>query len=628
LLKFVKSDPTKAREDLYCPASRVCVFPTVISHVNRRGEMKIMQATSMKPFSYETFPSAGLVAYFSMEIAINPAMPTYSGGLGVLAGDTLRSAADLGVPLVAFTLAHRKGYFKQHLDGSGVQSEDVQPWNPADFCTEEPERITVSIEDRTVTVRCWRYDLVGRYGHVVPIYLLDTDLDENSGWDRGLTDHLYGGDTNYRLQQEIVLGMGGVRMANALGHRVNVYHMNEGHAALLTLALIERELGGGPLGAPTEADLALVRQRCVFTTHTPVPAGHDRFSLEQTIRILGGDRSARLERLGCYRDGMLNMTLLALKFSRYANAVAMQHAKVSRAMFPEFTIDSITNGVHSPTWVSEPIQQMLDANFSSWRRDNLYLRNAIDLPENQILSAHARAKEALLGEVAARTGLVLNPNVLTLGFARRVATYKRATLLFTDPERLVEIANAAGGLQIIYAGKAHPQDEPGKALIQQVVEDAARFSNGMLRIVYLENYDWDLGALLTAGVDVWVNTPKRPYEASGTSGMKAALNGVPSLSILDGWWIEGCIEGVTGWAIEDGADDTEEAASLYKKLETAVVPLYLEAPEKWARLMRTTLAFNGSYFNTNRMVKQYTRNAYYPVKLIEQARVEEEAYAE
>jgi len=554
-------------------------------------------------------------------------MPTYSGGLGVLAGDTLRSAADQGVPLVAFTLVHRKGYFQQHLDSRGVQSEEVQPWNPSDFCTEEPARITVSVEDRIVNVRAWRYDLQGRYGHVVPIYLLDTDVDGNSGWDRGLTDHLYGGDTNYRLQQEIVLGMGGVRMAHALGHRTNVYHMNEGHAALLTLALIESELGGGPLGAPTESDLALVRQKCVFTTHTPVPAGHDRFSTEQTIRILGADRTARLEKLGCYRDGMLNMTLLALKFSRYANGVAMQHAIVSRAMFPEFPIDSITNGVHAPTWVSEPIQEMLDEHIPSWRRDNLYLRNSIDLPEKDILSAHARAKENLLAEIATRTGTVLDPKVLTLGFARRVATYKRASLMFTDPERLVQIANQAGGLQIIYAGKAHPQDDPGKALIQRVVEDASKVSGSLLKVIYLENYAWDLGALLTAGVDVWINTPKRPYEASGTSGMKAALNGVPSLSILDGWWIEGCIEGVTGWAIEDGANDAEEALSLYEKLEKAVVPLYLAAPEKWARLMRTTLAFNGSYFNTNRMVKQYTRNAYYPVKLIETAKVEEEAFA-
>ena len=264
-----------------------------------------------------------------------------------------------------------------------------------------------------------------------------------------------------------------------------------------------------------------------------------------------------------------------------------------------------------------------------WRRDNLYLRNLVDLEETKILAAHARAKDDLLAEVASRTGIVLNPKILTLGFARRAAMYKRANLLFTDPQRLQAIAEAAGGLQIIYAGKAHPQDEPGKALIQKVVEDAAKFSNDTLRVVYLENYAWDLAALLTAGVDVWVNNPRRPYEASGTSGMKAALNGVPSLSILDGWWIEGCIEGVTGWAIEDGDSDEEEAQSLYRKLETAVVPLYYhEEREKWGRLMRTTLAYNGSYFNTDRMVRQYTRNAYYPGVLVEKAKVEEEAYAD
>jgi starch phosphorylase len=589
--------------------------------------MFMPQTQSERPFSYEIFPASGVVAYFSMEIAIQPNMPTYSGGLGVLAGDTLRSAADLGVPLVAFTLIHRKGYFQQHLSATGEQSEDTQPWNPADFCKEEPARVTVLIENRVVTVRAWRYELVGRSGHIVPIYLLDTDLDENSGWDRGLTDHLYGGDTNYRLQQEIVLGMGGARMAGALGHTINVYHMNEGHAALLTQALLESQLGGGPLGAPTDSDIAAVQRKCVFTTHTPVPAGHDRFSVEQSVRILGGDRTARLEKLGCVRDGMLNMTLIALRFSRYANGVALQHGKVSRAMFPEYAIDSITNGVHAPTWMSVPMQQLLDTQLPAWRRDSLMLRNALEVPEADLTLAHRRAKEALLTEVATRTGLVLNPKVLTLGFARRAATYKRANLLFTDPERLLKIARDAGGLQILYAGKAHPADEPGKALIRDVIETAHKLSNDLLRIVYLENYAWDLGAMLTAGVDVWVNTPRRPYEASGTSGMKAALNGVPSLSILDGWWIEGCIEGVTGWAIEDGANDADEATSLYHKLETAIVPLYNDAPEKWARLMRTTLAFNGSYFNTNRMVHQYVRNAYYPVKLVDAARVEEPSFA-
>ena len=580
-------------------------------------------SSSQRQFSYESFPQSGVVAYFSMEIAINPGMPTYSGGLGVLAGDTLRSAADLGTPLVAFTLLHRKGYFRQHLDANGKQSEDIQPWTVTDFCTEEAPRISVTVEDRIVTVRAWRYDMVGRAGHIIPIYLLDTDLPENSNWDRSLTDHLYGGDSNYRLQQEIVLGMGGVRMANALGHKVNVYHMNEGHAALLTLALLEAQLGGGPLNRVTEVDANAVRQKCVFTTHTPVPAGHDRFSIEQSNRILGGERTARLERLGCCHENMLNMTYVALRFSRYVNGVALQHGNVSREMFPEYQIDAITNGVHAPTWVSEPFQDLLDKNILHWRRDNLYLRNAIELPLAEIITAHCQSKETLLAEVANRTGLVLNPKVLTLGFARRAATYKRADLLFTDPDRLLAIAQAAGGLQILYAGKAHPMDEPGKALIHSVIEKAQKYSGSDLRVVYLENYDWDLGALLTAGVDVWVNTPKRPYEASGTSGMKAALNGVPSLSILDGWWIEGCLEGYTGWAIEDGIDDAAEATSLYEKLEKAVVPLYLKSPEAWGNLMRTTVAYNGSFFNTNRMVKQYIRNAYYPVNLVELAKVEE-----
>uniref|UniRef100_E6PX32 glycogen phosphorylase n=1 Tax=mine drainage metagenome TaxID=410659 RepID=E6PX32_9ZZZZ len=588
----------------------------------------MLKPSSLKQQSYESVPPTGVVAYFSMEIAIHPGMPTYSGGLGMLAGDTLRSAADLGTPLVAFTLLHRKGYFRQILDADGKQTEDVQSWKIEDYCTEEAPRITITVEGRLVSVRAWRYEMVGRSGHVLPIYLLDTDLAENSAWDRGLTDHLYGGDTNYRLQQEIVLGMGGARMANALGHRVNVYHMNEGHAALLTLALLEAQLGGGPPNQVTDGDVQAVREKCVFTTHTPVPAGHDRFSMEQANRILGVERTARLEALGCCHEGLLNLTYVALRFSRYCNGVALQHGKVSQEMFPEYTVDAITNGVHAPTWISEPFVELLDAHIAHWRRDNLYLRNASEIPLDEIVRAHARSKEALLAEVASRTGLVLNPKVLTLGFARRAATYKRADLLFADAERLLAIAQAAGGLQILYAGKAHPQDEPGKTLIHSVIEKAKKFSGADLRVVYLEDYDWQLGATLTAGVDVWVNTPKRPYEASGTSGMKAALNGVPSLSILDGWWIEGCIEGVTGWAIEDGADDAAEAIALYEKLEKSVVPLYLEAPEAWGRLMRTTIAFNGSFFNTNRMVKQYIRNAYYPLNIAEQAAAREEIAAQ
>jgi starch phosphorylase len=281
-------------------------------------------------------------------------------------------------------------------------------------------------------------------------------------------------------------------------------------------------------------------------------------------------------------------------------------------MFPEHQIDSITNGVHATTWTSPSFASLFDRTLPRWRQDNLFLRNCIDVPVADIASAHAEEKRRLFATIAQRTGTVLNPDVFTLGFARRAATYKRADLLFTDASRLVRMAEEFGGLQIIYSGKAHPQDQPGKGLIRNVFDVAQKLNSPHLEIIYLENYEWELGAMLTAGVDVWLNTPRRPYEASGTSGMKAALNGVPSLSILDGWWIEGCIEGFTGWAIEDREIEAEEADSLYEKLEKAVLPLYYRDQPKWRKLMQTTIAHNGSFFNTNRMLQQYILNAYYP----------------
>jgi starch phosphorylase len=570
-------------------------------------------ATFDRLHSRSAFPETDpLVAYFSMEIAIHPAMPTYSGGLGVLAGDTLRSAADLGVHLVAVTLVHNKGYFKQTIDANGLQHEQDQPWSAQEFCTEELPRVTVIVEGRPVVLRAWRYDLTGINGHIIPIYLLDSDLEENDPRDRSLTDHLYGGDTNYRLAQETILGIGGAQMLGALGLDVGVYHQNEGHAALLALYLLERQVGSRTLESTTERDVAAVRELCVFTTHTPVPAGHDRFTPEQSSRILGQSRADVLEHLGCHHEGLLNVTYIALRFSRYVNGVALQHGKVSREMFPQYRINSITNGVHARTWTSEPFTELFSATIPNWRQDNLQLRNLFEVPATQIAACHAEAKHALFEEIKRRAGFELNPSLLTLGFARRAATYKRADMLFTDPERLLAIAKKSGGIQILYGGKAHPADDPGKAIIHNVIEKAKQYSNELLQIHYIENYDWELGALLTSGVDVWLNTPRRPYEASGTSGMKAALNGVPSLSILDGWWIEGCIEGVTGWAIEDGDSDDAEAQNLYRKLEAAVVPLYANR-EGWANLMRTTIVFNGSFFNTNRMVEQYVRNAYFPI---------------
>jgi len=472
------------------------------------------------------------------------------------------------------------------------------------------------VENRPVLVRAWRYDMEGVTGHTIPIYFLDTDIEENDPRDRALTDHLYGGDNDYRLAQETILGIGGARIVEALGISPAVYHMNEGHAALLTVPLLERQLAGRSLTEADERDVDAVRQLCVFTTHTPVPAGHDRFSNEQAIRILGPDRAGVLERLGCYHEGLLNVTYIALRFARFVNGVALQHGKVSREMFPEYTIDSITNGVHATTWTSPAMQSVFDHAIPRWRTDNLYLRNAIDIPESDIAAAHTESKRVLFRTIAERTGHSLDENVFTIGFARRAATYKRADLLFHNTEKLESIAREFGGLQIIYSGKAHPHDDPGKSIIRHVIEVASRLNSSDLKIIYLENYAWELGAQLTSGVDLWLNNPQRPYEASGTSGMKAAMNGVPSLSILDGWWIEGCIEGFTGWAIENRETVSEESASLYQKLEEKILPLYYSKQEEWQRVMRNSIALNGSFFNTNRMLQQYIQNAYYPEKVM------------
>ncbi|MGO8719341.1 MAG: alpha-glucan family phosphorylase [Acidobacteriaceae bacterium] len=552
------------------------------------------------------------IAYFSMEIAVTPNMPTYSGGLGVLAGDTLRSAADTGLPVAAVTLLHRKGYFRQHLSAGGTQTEEDEPWKPETLLQPLEPLAAITIQGRPVMVRAWRKDIVGVDGHVVPVIFLDTDLGPNNEWDRQLTDHLYGGDTFYRLCQETVLGIGGVGILAALGCQPAVYHMNEGHASLLTIGLLEEQVNDGNLLDATQSDLDAVRSHCVFTTHTPVPAGHDRFSLDQANQILGEERTQALEKFGCCHDGMLNMTYVALRFSRYVNGVAMKHGRVSREMFPEYSVQAITNGVHAATWVQPSMQALLDERVPSWRRDNLYLRFAIGIAPNEIRNRHLDAKRKLIDTVRERTGVELHEGKFTVAFARRAAAYKRADMLFADPTRLTQLAEEYGGIQIVYAGKAHPHDDVGKGIIHHVIEAGAKLNSDHLRIVYLENYEWDLGAILTGGADLWLNTPRRPYEASGTSGMKAAMNGVPSLSTLDGWWIEGCIEGATGWAIAESDDETQEAESLYEKLENEILPLYYHYPDRWAGIMRMAMAINGSFFNTHRMLYQYVTNAYFP----------------
>ncbi len=557
--------------------------------------------------------SAPLAAYFSMELALDHAIPTYSGGLGVLAGDVVRAAADLAVPLVAVTLVHRKGYFRQHLAANGTQTETPAEWSPEVALEALSQRASLLIEGRLVHVRAWRRVVTGVGGAVVPVYLLDTALPENAPDDRAITDALYGGDERYRLKQEAVLGLGGVALLRALHPAApRVYHMNEGHAALLVLALLAEEAPGGDLRTVGDMERQRVRERCVFTTHTPVPAGHDRFPLALVREVIGDDLARAIEASGVAGDGVLNMTDLALRLSRYVNGVALRHSEVAAGMFPRYPVNAITNGVHATTWTSPAMAEAHDRHIPQWRRDNRYLRYAIKCPLEEIRDAHARAKAQLLAEIARRTGRSLDPAAFTIGFARRATAYKRADLLFSDLERLRAIARAAGPLAVVYAGKAHPRDEAGKELIRRVVA-AGGALGADLPVVYLEDHDMALAKLLCAGVDLWLNTPRKPLEASGTSGMKAALNGVPSLSVLDGWWVEGHIEGVTGWSIGDASsesDDALEARTLYDKLERTILPLFHRQPLGYAEVMRAAIAHNGSFFNAQRMVSQYVENAY------------------
>jgi starch phosphorylase len=475
--------------------------------------------------------------------------------------------------------------------------------------------VTVPIAGRDVRVRAWRYPIEGITGHIVPVYLLDTSLAENTAWDQTLTDNLYGGDAYYRLCQEAILGIGGVEILPKLGHHhIGSYHMNEGHSALLGVALVEQRLGARPLRSAADEDILAARHKIVFTTHTPVPAGHDQFPMDMVREILGEDRAWAVERTGACPDGSLNMTLLALFSSRYINGVAMRHGEVSRNMFPQYPIRAITNGVHAATWTTAPFRQLYDRHIPEWRRDNLYLRYALGIPIEEIRAAHLEAKKALVGEVQRRTGQVLDTSVMTIGFARRAATYKRGDLIFRDRDRLRWIARTVGGLQIVFGGKAHPRDGGGKELIRKIAAHA-RALHDQIRVVYVEDFDWKWAPLLYSGVDLWLNTPKRPQEASGTSGMKAALNGVPSLSILDGWWIEGCLEGVTGWGFGERAgladDEAYEAGSLYHKLERVIAPMFYSNPDAYAHVMRGAIAANGSFFNTHRMVSQYLDNAWF-----------------
>lgn len=554
--------------------------------------------------------SRASIAYFSMEIALEDGIPTYSGGLGVLAGDTMRSAADLDLPMIGVTLASRQGYFRQEIV-DGRQVECAAAWNPEACCRRLPARVAVQIGGRDVWIGAWLHVVEGHRGGAVPVVLLDTDLADNGAEDRSITARLYGGDESLRIQQEIVLGIGGVRMLGALGVEVRKYHLNEGHAAFLALELLRRHVHSAREAgtAAPHPDETWVRTRCVFTTHTPVQAGHDQFPYALAEPMLGEFHDpAMLRRLA--GEEALNMTRLALNLSEHVNGVARRHAEISRRMFPGYEVNAITNGVHPWTWTCESFRRLFDRRLPRWCHEPELLARADLLPDEEIRGAHAAAKQALGAEMVRRGVRMVDPALPWIGFARRMTQYKRPDLLFSDLDRLRQIARRHP-FAVVLAGKAHPKDEAGKRLIEQL-HAWARALQDDLPVVFLPDHDMQLAGLMVAGVDVWLNTPLRPLEASGTSGMKAAFNGVPSLSVPDGWWLEGCIEGVTGWSV-GGADDDEngrDAQCLYEKLEGEVLPLYRQDASGWTQVMKAAIARNASYFNSHRMMRRYATEAY------------------
>jgi starch phosphorylase len=545
------------------------------------------------------------IAYFTMEIGIDENIPTYSGGLGVLAGDTIKSCADLNVPVLGISLLSENGYFYQRIDEHGNQIEMPIQFAVSNFLQLLPKTTSVKIDNRDVQIRAWLYQVRGIGGYIIPIFFLDTNIEENSEWDRELTKYLYGGDTRYRLAQEIILGIGGVRILNDLGYTtIDKYHMNEGHAALGTLEIYKRY-----------NDVEKVREQCVFTTHTPVASGHDQFDLSYARPMIGEMLPDFILKDVTFGN-KLNMTRLALFFSHYVNGVAKKHGEVSRIMFPGYSIDSITNGVHTTTWVSRPFQKLFDNHMPGWRSDPYILRSAFSIDKPEIWDAHMEAKRSLINFVNKRYNVGMNYDDFTIGFARRQTAYKRPALLISDPNRLTQIADNVGPIQIIYGGKAHPKDQSGKDSIKHIFNVMKTIDNNV-KIAFIHNYDITIAKMITAGVDIWLNTPRRPREASGTSGMKAACNGVPQFGTLDGWWLEGCIENITGWAIgpekteEKESDDDIDRRDLYDKLENWIMKKFYNDRENWIRTMRSCIAINASFFNTNRMIQQYVLNAYF-----------------
>ncbi len=564
----------------------------------------------------EEYNNGPKIAYFSMEIGLSDDIPSYSGGLGILAGDTVKSAADLNLPFVAVTLISRKGYFRQEVDSKGNQTESPVVWDPSVFMTAAPERVNITLENRSVHIRAWIYLVKSLRGGNIQVIFLDTDLPENSPEDRELTHYLYGGDESYRLKQELILGIGGVRILNKLGYEIKKYHMNEGHAGFLTLELLQ--LHKKDIEEVWDEshiwDTETVRELCVFTTHTPVDAGHDKFSYDLYNRIAGDYFPEKILRKLAGEE-YINMTLLGFNLSQYVNGVAKKHGEVSKDMFPGYRINAITNGVHSFTWTSDSFKKIYDTYLPGWANEpEIFVRIGV-IPDEEIWNAHSDAKKNLIDYVNASSDADMDYETLTIGYARRMTAYKRADLLFTDIDRLERIGT--GKIQIIYSGKAHPKDHEGKKLIEKIFSYKDRLK-GRIKIAFIQNYKMEIAKKIVSGVDVWLNTPLRPLEASGTSGMKAAHNGVVNFSVLDGWWIEGHIEGFTGWSIgpaptsigPENNINKIDADDLYNKLENIIIPTFYSDRKTWIRMMQNAIGKNAYYFNSHRMMRRYVTEAY------------------
>ncbi len=536
------------------------------------------------------------VAYLSMEIGLNANIPTYSGGLGILAGDHIKSAADLNIPLVAVTLLYKRGYFIQSINPMGQQEEMYPYFDPRAFMEPLPFKVTIKIEGRDVHIGVWKHNQVGMKGRV-PVYFLDTDLPINAPDDRLITQFLYGGDTHTRICQEAVLGIGGYLVLKKLEKGITTYHMNEGHAVFLTLALLKDEGGNEDK----------VREKCVFTTHPPVPAGHDKFDYSMAHEVLGPYLPSNIRSLA--GNDLLNTTVLALNLSRAANGVSELHGEISRQMFPGFNIGHITNGVHHLTWTDPEFRTLYDKYVPQWRENPKALAKIDKIPDEELKAAKYIAKKRFINYVNSVSGAGFTEDLLTICFARRATAYKRATLIFKDLEYLFNLS--FDRVQLIFAGKAHPQDHSGKDLIREIVNTSKQYEN-RIRLVFLPNYNIWSGALMTRGTDVWLNTPRRPREASGTSGMKVCFNGGVNMSVLDGWWREACKNRVNGWAIGDDEDQDDEdaAADLYQNLDD-LVTTYYSKPRQWLSIMRHSISEITPVFNTHRMVLDYVHKYYY-----------------